>query len=341
VTEPFHRVRVAEVIAETPDACSLVLDLPPALDARFAYRPGQFLTVRVPGNGSGAARCYSLSSSPHTDTAPKITVKRVRDGYVSNWICDHVAAGSELELMAPAGLFVPPSLDRDLLLLAGGSGITPVISIIKSALAQGRGHLALLYANRDTASVIFAAELAQLAREHPGRLHVSHWLDAEQGPPTVATLEEFLRPYADREAFVCGPEPYVAVACRAMRRVGLPTARIHVERFQSGSETGAPPAEPESVDNERIATVRVELNGQTHQLPWPARTRLLDLLIAGGLNPPYSCRQGTCGACACRVVRGEVELLHNEVLEDEDFAEGYTLACQAVPRTDEVGISYS
>ena len=339
--EPYHRVRVAEVIEETPDACSLVLELPAALGDRFAYQPGQFLTVRVPGaDAAGVARCYSLSSSPHTDPAPKITVKRVLDGYVSNWICDHVAAGSELELMVPAGLFVPPDLDGDLLLLAGGSGITPVISIIKSALAQGRGHIALLYANRDEQSVIFAAELGRLTQQHPDRLRVTHWFDAVQGPPTAAALEPLLRPYAGRDAFACGPEPYLAVACRALRRVGVPAARIHVERFQSGAETDAAPAGPHP-DDERIAMAEVELNGQTHRLPWPARTRLLDLLIAGGLNPPYSCRQGTCGACACRVVRGEVELLHNEVLEEEDFAEGYTLACQALPRTDEVGISYS
>jgi 3-ketosteroid 9alpha-monooxygenase subunit B len=330
VRDPYHRVRVAEVIEETPDARSLVLDLP------FAYQPGQFLTVRV----AGVARSYSLSSSPHTDAVPKITVKRIPDGYVSNWICDNVTPGSELELTAPAGLFVPPSLERDLLLLAAGSGITPIISIIKSALAQGRGRLALLYANRDPRSVIFAAELARLAEQHPDRLHVTYWFDAEQGPPTAAALEPLLRPYAGWDAFACGPEPYLVVACRALRRIGTPAARIHVERFQSGSETGDEPAGQHS-DGERVATAEVELDGQTHRLPWPERTRLLDVLIAGGLNPPYSCRQGTCGACACRVVRGEVELLHNEVLEDEDFAEGYTLACQALPRTDEVGISYS
>jgi len=338
VTQTYHRVRVAEVIEETPDACSLVLDLPAAVCDRFAYHPGQFLTVRIPGNGAGvAARCYSLSSSPHTDAALKITVKRVLDGYVSNWICDHVAAGSELEVSAPGGRFVPASLDGDVLLLAGGSGITPVVSIIKSVLAGGRGRVALLYANRDPGSVIFAAELDRLAAEHPDRLRVTHWFDLEQGPPSAGRLEPLLRPYATWEAFVCGPEPYLMVVSQALEGLGVPAERIHVERFQ--------PPDPEPVepgpDDERIAVAEVELNGQTHRLDWPARTRLLDLLIAGGLNPPYSCRQGSCGACACRVVRGEVELLHNEVLEEEDFAEGYTLACQALPRTDEVGISYS
>jgi 3-ketosteroid 9alpha-monooxygenase subunit B len=332
VREPYHRVRVAEVIEETADARSLVLEL----GAPFTYRPGQFLTVRIPG--AGVARCYSLSSSPHTDAAPKITVKRVRDGHVSNWLCDHVTAGSELELMGPAGQFVPRSLDGDLLLLAAGSGITPVISIIKSALAGGNGQVALLYANRDPETVIFAAELERLAAEHPRRLRVVHWLDAEQGPPTADALEPLLRPYAARDAYVCGPEPFLVVACRALRRLGVSAARIHVERFQADDD--GPSAETAPA-GERVATAEVELDGQTHRLPWPARTRLLDLLIARGLNPPYSCRQGSCGACACRVVRGEVELLHNEVLEEEDFAEGYTLACQALPASDEVGISYS
>ena len=337
MNQTYHRVRVAQVIDETPDACSLVLDLPPALGDRFAYQPGQFLTVRVPGDGTVAARCYSLSSSPHTDTELKITVKRVLDGYVSNWICDHIAAGSELELTAPGGRFVPASLHGDLLLLAGGSGITPVISIIKSVLAGGRGRLALLYANRDERSVIFAGELGRLAAQHPDRLHVMHWFDLEQGPPTAAGLEPLLRPYAAWDAFACGPEPYLMVVSGVLGGVGVPAERIHIERFQP-----SPDAEPAiAAPNERIALAEVELNGQTHRLEWPAHTRLLDLLIAGGLNPPYSCRQGTCGACACRVVRGEVELLHNEVLEDEDFAEGYTLACQALPRSDEVGISYS
>src|SRR4051794_28196021 len=184
----FHRIRVAEVIAETADAHSLVLAIPPQLADAFAYRPGQYLTVRVPDGGAVVARCYSLSSSPHTDTDLKITVKRVRDGQTSNWICDHVRPGSTLDLAPPAGSFTPPSLDEDLLLLAGGSGITPIMAIIKSVLARGRGRLALLYANRDAGSVIFGAELAALARRHGDRLAVTHWLDSSRGAPTAWSL---------------------------------------------------------------------------------------------------------------------------------------------------------
>jgi len=332
VAPTFHQITVAEVIAETPDAHSLVLAVPPALAAAFAYRPGQYLTVRVPDGGGVVARCYSLSSSPDTDTDLKITVKRVRDGQASNWICDHVRPGSTLDLAPPAGSFTPASLDDDLLLLAGGSGITPVMAIIKSVLARGRGRLALVYANRDAASVIFGAELTALRQQYGDRLVVTHWLDGERGAPTGAALTALLLPYAGREAYVCGPEPFVVVAQQALRDAGVPADRVRVERFDLA--IGATAA------GGRDATAEVTLDGQTHVLPWPAGTRLLDVIIAAGLNPPFSCRQGQCGACACRLLDGDVELVHNEVLEEEDFADGYILACQALPRSDTVSVTY-
>jgi len=332
VAPTFHRITVAEVIAETPDAHSLVLSVPPALAAAFAYRPGQYLTVRVPDGGGVVARCYSLSSSPDTDTDLKITVKRVRDGQASNWICDHVRPGSTLDLAPPAGSFTPPSLDDDLLLLAGGSGITPVMAIIKSVLARGRGRLALVYANRDAGSVIFAAELTALRQQYGDRLAITHWLDGERGAPTGAALAALLLPYAGREAYVCGPEPFVVVARQALQDAGVPADRVRVERFDLAVEATAAGG--------RDATAEVTLDGQTHVLPWPAGTRLLDVIIAAGLNPPFSCRQGQCGACACRLLDGEVELVHNEVLEEEDFADGYILACQALPRSDTVTVTY-
>jgi 3-ketosteroid 9alpha-monooxygenase subunit B len=323
-----HRLRVAEVIAETADAHSLVLRVPPALSAAFAYHPGQYLTVMVPHDGGSVARCYSLSSSPHTDTDLKITVKRVRDGQASNWICDHVQAGGELEFLPPAGEFTPGSLDDDLLLLAAGSGITPVMAIIKSVLAHGRGRLTLVYANRDESSIIFAAELAGLRERYGDRLVVAHWLDSERGSPSSTALAALFAGDARRDAYVCGPEPFVAVARDALQEAGVPEDRVHVERFEMEQVT--------TVD----ATLEVELDGQTHRLPWQAGKRMLDVVIEAGLNPPFSCRQGHCGACACRVLSGKVEMLHNEILEEEDFAEGYVLACQSVARSENVTITY-
>jgi 3-ketosteroid 9alpha-monooxygenase subunit B len=329
----FHELRVAEVIAETPDAQSLVLSVPPALAGDFAYHPGQYLTVRL-RNGTGYfARCYSLSSSPHTDQHLKITVKRVPDGKASNWICDHVRPGATLDLSPPAGSFTPGSLDDDLLLLAGGSGITPVMGIIKSVLAEGTGRLSLLYANRDVTTVIFAAELAALVSRYGDRLTVIHWLDSERGAPSADSLAALLTAYPGREAFVCGPEPFVVLAQKALQEAGVPADRVRVERF----DTEVVPVAPDTPD----ATAEVTLDGRTHRLPWPAGTRLLDVIIGAGLNPPFSCRQGNCGACAVRVTSGEVELVHNEILEEEDFADGYTLACQALPRSATVSVTYS
>jgi 3-ketosteroid 9alpha-monooxygenase subunit B len=328
----YHQLRVAEVIAETADARSLVLSVPPSLAGAFAYHPGQYLTVRFQNGTGTVARCYSLSSSPHTDTDLKITVKRVPDGRASNWICDHVRPGITLDLSPPAGSFTPASLDDDLLLLAGGSGITPVMGIIKSVLASGTGTVRLLYANRDVTSVIFAAELAALHQRYGDRLTVVHWLDSERGAPSAGSLAALLTAYAGREAFVCGPEPFVILAQKALQEAGVPDDRIRIERF----DTEAAPVAEGAPD----ATAEVTLDGRTHRLPWPAGTRLLDVIIDAGLNPPFSCRQGNCGACAVRVTSGEVELVHNEILEEEDFADGYTLACQALPRSETVKVTY-
>jgi 3-ketosteroid 9alpha-monooxygenase subunit B len=334
----FHQLRVAEVVTETDDACSLVLDVTPELAGTFACRPGQFVTVRIPHEAAGSvARCYSLSSSPHTGDRPTITVKREPGGHASNWIADNVRAGTVLDTLPPAGTFCPPSLDADFLLFAAGSGITPVISILKSALAKGQGRIVLCYANRDEHSVIFGSELRRLEAEAGQRLQVVHWLDSEQGPPTVAGMADVARPYADREAFLCGPDPFMAVVREALGELGMPSHRLHAERFLSLAEN---PFEPKPVTGGTAATLEVTLDGETRALKWPAGTRMLDLLIDEGLDAPYSCREGVCGACACQLTSGKVEMAHNEVLEEADVADGLVLACQAVALTETVSVDY-
>jgi len=335
----YYQVRVAEVISETADACSLVLAVPPELADAFAYSPGQFLTVRIPRDGNGSvARCYSLSSSPHAGDPPTITVKRTAGGHASNWIADNLAAGSVLDTLPPAGTFSPRSLEGDFLLFAGGSGITPVISILKSALAQGQGRIVLVYASRDDRSVIFGAELRRLQAAAGPRLLVVHWLDSVQGAPTAAGIAALARPYADHDTFICGPDPYMAVVRQALSQLGVPAQRVHVERFVSLAEN---PFEAAAATGGVPATLEVTLDGQTRLLPWPPGTRMLDVLIDEGLDPPFSCREGICGACACQLTGGEVEMVHNEVLEAPDVADGYILACQAVPLTAAVSITYS
>ena len=343
MTREYYQVPVAEVVRETGDACSLVLDVPPVLSSVFGYQPGQFVTVRVPSDLCGSvARCYSLSSSPHAGERPAITIKRTDGGYASNWIAEHVAAGTVLDLLPPAGTFCPGSLEGDFLLFAAGSGITPVMSILKSALAAGRGRVVLVYANRDERSVIFGSLLGQLAADSGGRLVVVHWLDSLLGLPSVAALAGLTRPYAalytSGEAFICGPDPYLAAVRSALAGLGVPGQRVHVERFLSLAEN--PFEDIPVTTGGTAATLSVTLDGATTRLPWPAGTRMLDVLIEAGLDAPYSCRQGICGACACQLTGGQVEMAHNEVLEAADLADGYILACQAVSLAPEVHITY-
>lgn len=335
-------VRVVEVVQETAEAHSLVLE--PVDGDRWDYRPGQFLTVRVPSERpGGAARCYSLCSSPVRDERLKMTVKRTRDGYASNWLCDHVTAGDELEVLPPAGTFVPRDLDADFLLLAGGSGITPVLSILKSALHSGGGRVLLVYANRDESSVIFRDELAALASEHADRLTVVHWLESVQGLPTDAGLAGLVAPYVERDAFVCGPGAFMDLAGRVLTELGVPRGRLHQEVFTSlegdpFADVTVPAAGGESEG--ATAELVAELDGAVTSLAWPAGAKLLDVLLAAGVQAPFSCREGACSACACVLQEGTVELEHNEVLDEVDLAEGIILSCQARATSPVVKVSY-
>src|SRR4051812_29254340 len=195
-----HRLIVREIVRETDDACSVVLEPPAGVD--FTYRPGQFLTLRLPTASGLVGRCYSLCSSPHVDDELRIAVKRVREGIASNWINEALEVGAEIECLPPSGVFVPKSFDENLLLFAGGSGITPVLSILKSALAVGSGQVVLVYANEHENSVIFADKLRELAEANTDRLHVIHWLVSVQGLPSRALLRAFVKPYSSYTAFL-------------------------------------------------------------------------------------------------------------------------------------------
>ncbi|WP_280506145.1 ferredoxin--NADP reductase [Nocardia farcinica] len=328
---------MAEVVDETADARSFVLE---STDAWPGYLPGQFLTVRIPDADAGGARCYSLASSPHADPAMKFTVKRVPGGRGSNWLCDTVCAGDELEVLPPAGVFTPASLDEPVVLVAGGSGITPVISIAKSVLSGGAGDVVLVYANRDQDSVIFADELRELEARFPDRLAVVHILESVQGYPTRRTLSLLLRPFADRDAYICGPEPLMDLAASVCRSEGFAPGRVHTERFLSLHSdpfaAGAPPA----ADAEIACRVRVRIDGADHEVGWQAGRTLLDALLAAGVQAPYSCREGACSACVCTLTEGRVTLARNDVLTDDDLADGYILACQAEPVDERIVVEY-
>ncbi|AQV98287.1 3-ketosteroid-9-alpha-hydroxylase [Cupriavidus necator] len=339
----YHALRVRAVIDETDDARSLVFEVPPELAGVFRYRPGQFLTLRLPCASGHLLRCYSMSSAPALDDAPRVTVKRVPGGRGSNWICDRASAGETIEVMAPAGVFTPRSLDQDFLLFAAGSGITPVFSILRAALAAGNGRVFLCYANRDERSVIFREALRELSAAHGDRLQVVHWLDTLQGIPATAQLAAMARPWRHAEAFICGPAPFMDAAAAALDSLGMDPARIHVERFASLPDEGtAAPAAAADTPPAAVEQAELEiwLDGQRHTVPCGGNETLLEAALRAGLQPRYSCQAGMCASCMCRVTAGEVHLRHNEALGQNDLARAWTLSCQAVPLTPRVSVKF-
>ena len=337
-------LEIAAVVDETDDARSLVFKVPQDPEApedRLRYAPGQFLTLRIPSERTGSvARCYSLCSSPFTDDPLTVTVKRTAGGYGSNWLCDHARPGMRIHVLAPSGTFVPKTLDADFLLLAAGSGITPMMAICSSALTEGSGQVVLLYANRDEHSVIFGGALRDLAAKYPDRLTVVHWLESVQGLPTATALAKLAAPYTDRDVFICGPGPFMQAAQDGMETLSVPAGQVHVEVFKSLDSDPFATVTIEDHGDEPPATAVVELDGETHTVSWPRSAKLLDVLLDKGLDAPFSCREGHCGACATSLRSGKVNMEVNDVLEQTDLDEGLILACQARPETDSVEVTY-
>lgn len=356
---------VVDVVEETADAKSISFAVPAGAEERFDYKPGQFLTVAVPSDQTGiAARCYSLSSSPHDGGPLTVTVKRTADGYASNWLCDNLSVGDTLRVLPPSGIFTPASLDADLLLFGGGSGVTPIMSITRTALAHGKGRVVLFYANRDEKSVIFADELSRLAAEHPDRLQVIHWLESVQGLPSEQQMKAFAAQYAGYDSFVCGPAPFMKMVTSVLKALEVPRNLRHQEKFVSlGGNPFGDVEELQQAENEIALAesdeddaaadvfadapagpvkVEVELDGEDFTFDdWDPRTKLLDFLESKGVKAPYSCREGECSACAIRLLEGDVKMLHNDVLDKDDLDDGIRLGCQSVPTTDHVKVTYS
>ncbi|MCK0438432.1 ferredoxin--NADP reductase [Gordonia alkaliphila] len=337
---------VAEVIDETPDARSIVFHVPDVHADKFTdYESGQFLTLRIPSDQTGSvARCYSLSSAPGADELPKVTVKRTADGYGSNWICDNLAAGVQIESLPPSGVFIPANIHAPLLLIAAGSGVTPVMSILKTALAKGTGPITFFYANRGENDVIFAAELRDLAAKHTGRLTVIHWLESLQGRPTAKALAtSFASMATTHSAYICGPGPFMDAVHAGLAKAKFDHHNVHTEVYNSLAGDPFVDIELEEVSDEEAAAaaeVEVELDGETHTLKWPRSRTLVDVMLAAGLDAPYSCQEGECGSCACTLVEGTVEMENSGALDPDDIADGYILGCQARPTSDNLSVEF-
>ncbi len=338
----FHRLRIARVVEETTEACSLVLDVPPALRERFEYAAGQFCTLRIPVDGVALHRCYSMSTAPAVDPELALTVKRVPGGSVSNWINDRIRAGDEVDVTAPAGTFRLTDGDGAIAAFAAGSGITPVISLIKEALATTRRRVHLFYANRDAGSTIFRDELASLADGHGDRLVVEHHLDVERGFADVEELGGVVRratPFTD--AYVCGPEPFMDVVESALAPAVAsdPDLRVHIERFtpadappeaDAGPSDGANSAEG---DDAAAPVLTITVEDRTEVTQHHPGTTVLQAARQAGLAPPSSCEAGSCATCMARVHEGAVTMQVNDALTDEEVAEGWILTCQSIPTT--------
>lgn len=336
-----HVLRVEEIRRETLDAVSIVFGVPDELSAEFAFRPGQFLTLAVPSDRTGwVARCYSISSSPGGGGIA-VTVKRTENGYGSNWLCDNVTAGSLLRVLPPSGLFSPRSPEADLLLCAAGSGVTPAMSILRTVLTSVTGRVALFYANRDKDSIIFGDELAELQHAAGDRLVVEHWLESERGLATAQEFAQWARPLSDREVFLCGPAPFMKMVKDGAAAAGFDVFRVRSEEYRS--LTGDPFAPIAAITEDSLSdasAVEVTIDDTVHTLAWPTTHTLVDVMAIAGIETPYACREGKCGACTCRLSEGEVDLGRTDALEDEDIRDGFVLGCQAKPSSKRIKIEF-
>ena len=331
----FQRATVTRVIRENPDVHTFVFA--PA-EGPFPYRAGQFCTFRVRVGGRELLRSYSMSSAPETDTELMTTVKRVPGGAVSNWLLDNVDAGDELELTTPRGLFCLRPAEVPMLGFSGGSGITPLLSLAKSALATTDRSVRLLCADRDKESIIFDTVLADLAERYRGRLTVVRHLDADRGLLDAAAIREFVGADAGADSYLCGPEPFMALVESALAGPGA----VFSERFAAKplppSDAAVAPAP--AAAGEPDATVTIMLGSKRVSMPRRADETLLESARRGGLAPPFSCEAGNCGTCIARLTKGTATMRVNDALTEDEVADGYVLTCQSVPENGSVTVRY-
>jgi 3-ketosteroid 9alpha-monooxygenase subunit B len=338
-----RELRVSAVIRETLDACSVVFEIPEEWQSEFRYRAGQFLTLRIPFGGKQLSRSYSLASSPDCDAEHKITVKRVAHGRISNWINDNVAVGDVLHCLSPGGLFVLNEDRNDVVMFAAGSGITPVISILKSALATTERRIRVVYANRDRAAVIFRAELDALASNHGPRLELVYRHDDEDGFVNVAQVRRWSADRRGAEYYVCGPAAFMSAVERALLEEGIEERRIHIERFVSPPD----PDERSTSTSDAVAAgattpsaITVHLDGAAHSVPYEDGQTVLVACQTAGLRPPFSCTEAFCGCCMAKLASGRVHMRNNDFLSKKEIAQGWVLTCQSIPLTEDVEIRY-
>ena len=348
----FHALTVAEITPEADDAVSLKLAVPPTLAAQFAFRPGQHLTVRQTIDGVEQRRSYSLCSGVD-DGEWRIGIRQLPGGVFSTWVNQRLRAGDVLECMTPEGSFSPtldPTAARHYLLIAAGSGITPLLSIARSVLArEPHSQVTVLYGNRRLASVMFREALEDLKNRYLQRFVLHHVFSREPQDVALANgrldaeklreiMQTLLPPATLDEVFLCGPNAMLDSLEATLLAAGVPAARIHIERF--GADMVAPTTSAAEVNGD-AASVTVIADGVTRVLRLAADgPSVLDAARAAGLDLPFSCKSGVCSTCRARLQKGTVSMTRNFALMASDLAAGFILTCQAHPTSADVTISF-
>ena len=354
----FHPLRVHAVEPDTQEAVVVSFDVPPALRDVFGFTQGQYLTLRKTIGGRDLRRSYSICAGVD-DALLQVGVRKVRGGVFSNWINQHLKPGDTVEVMAPQGrFFVPldPGSRRHHLGIAGGSGITPILSIMKTALArEPRSRFTLIYGNRSLRSTMFKEEIEDLKNRYMTRLVLQHVFSDEhtdsplnRGVMDRVKIGEFLAtlvPAAGIDhAYVCGPFQMNDEAQAALLTAGMPPDRIHIERFgialQDAAKADAVLHEARAGDAPQ-ATIAIVRDGLRREFAFTrGQPSILDAASAAGLEVPYSCTSGVCGTCRARLMEGEVRMERNFALDRQEVADRFVLTCQSHPLTERVVLSF-
>jgi ring-1,2-phenylacetyl-CoA epoxidase subunit PaaE len=363
MSNTFHSLSLKKTVQETSDTISIYFDIPDSLKSNFSFVPGQYLTLKVKVNGEELRRPYSICSA-NFESDLAVTVKRVEGGRVSNWLNDKAASISSIEVMEPDGNFViklNPDLKRNHVFICAGSGITPVMSMIKSTLEdEPKSSCYLLYGNTNEDSIIFESELQKLSAKYEGQLFVKHTLSKPKtkkagglkgifgkkksnwsgwtGRINGSKLEEFLNEITARspkdQYYLCGPGTMIDDMKSALKSREVNSDQIHNEYFTT-ADTGKEKANAGSQGD-----VEVVLNKQTVKVFVSKEKTILEALVDAGFDPPYSCTSGACSTCVAKVISGSVEMDACHALDDDEIKDGYILSCQAHPSSTNVKISY-
>jgi ring-1,2-phenylacetyl-CoA epoxidase subunit PaaE len=351
----FYPLTVANVRHETRDAIAVTFDVPGDLKSAFTYKQGQHLTLRAMIDGEDVRRSYSICSAVQ-DNALRVAIKRTPGGMFSSWANESLKPGMQLDVMPPMGHFNVPldaSNEKHYLAFASGSGITPILSIIKTTLlAEPKSRFTLVYGNRATSSVIFRDELTDLKDAYLGRLRLVYVMSREQqdielfnGRITKEKCGQFLQHWIDigdiDVAFICGPEEMMHGVSAALQEAGLPKEQIRIELFAASIPKHE--HKPRKVEaGERHQTeVTVIMDGSASSYTMDRdKESVLDAGLRAGLEMRWSCKGGVCSTCRCKVLEGQVEMDVNYALEDYEVARGFVLSCQSFPLTDKVVLDF-